>query len=125
MTSNAPSASAGEGNPNLITHEDTVQITINRQTASIYPKVEASWPVAKKASAFHTTKAGLLTIKMAPDQFLDMMGIYMGLSTVVDGYKFDFMTHFEDNWLNMAHLTILSFHNSAGAILNQAGTAAD
>ena len=40
-------------------------------------------------------------------------------------WKSDFYNHFEDHWLDMANLQILSFHNTAGGAVAGATVPAD
>lgn len=121
-------APSGAANPNHIDLKECVKLTLNNKTASVYPPVQASWSVDERAAAYHTTLAGLRTLALPPDQFLDTFGIYMGLQTIVDGLKFDFQDHFDANWLKFADdavVTILGFHNSAGAVMENAVTPED
>jgi hypothetical protein len=67
----------------------------------------------------------LKALRLAPDTYLDHLGMYLDSATTVAGLKFDFNQHFEDNWVNMNHLTILSFHNSAGAVMPDAAIPVD
>jgi hypothetical protein len=48
------------------------------------------------------------------------LGIYLDCLTVVAGLKTDFLDYFEENWLDMNHLGILSFHSSAGVVIGNA-----
>jgi hypothetical protein len=45
---------------------------------------------------------------------LDTLGAQLNLSAIVDGVLGDWNCHFRQNWCNFSHLTILSFHSSAG-----------
>jgi hypothetical protein len=56
---------------------------------------------------------------------LDTLGAQLNLSTIVDGVLGNWNRHFHCNWCNFANLTILSFHNNAGAQVNDTTTATD
>jgi hypothetical protein len=43
---------------------------------------------------------------------------HLGLLCCIAGLKCDFLEYFEDHWLDINNLTILSFHTSAGAVLD-------
>ncbi len=55
---------------------------------------------------------------------LDTLGAQLNLSAIIDGVLGDWTRHFQRAWCNFANLTILSFHNDAGAQVNDT-TAAD
>ena len=104
---------------------ETVPITIGRQTTSIYPKVHPLMSIAERAYAYHVTSTALKSLRLAPDVYLDNMGMYLDSNTVVTGLKFDFNEYFDENWTNMDYLTILSFHDTAGAVIANATMAND
>jgi hypothetical protein len=87
--------------------------------------VDAAMSIAEQAHAFHVTKSALHTVPLPPDVHLETFGSYMNSSSVVDGLKFDFHEHLCENWFDMNHLTIMSFHDSAGTAMPDAVTAAD
>lgn len=56
---------------------------------------------------------------------LDTLGSQINLNATVDGTVGDWYRHFDRNWCNFAHLSILSFHNDAGAPVVDSVTAGD
>ncbi len=58
-----------------------------------------------------------------PRMMLDTLGAQLNLSVIVDGVLGNWNRHFCCNWCNFANLTILSFHNNAGAQVNNTTTA--
>ena len=108
------------GAAEFFTPKEPVEITVGHYTASVYPKLEASVPDYETAYAFHLTASALRLLNISPALYLDMPGNRLNVSTTVDGHKFDWTNHLDENWCNFTHLEILSFHNTAGTVLNSA-----
>lgn len=100
--------------------KDTVNVVIGKQNVNLYPTLDPSWNVQERAYAFHLTTTALKGLHLTSDVYIDNLGVFLGCQTVVAGLKTDFMDFFHDNWLNMNHLEILSFHNTAGAVIGNA-----
>jgi hypothetical protein len=81
--------------------------------------------IAERAHAYHITTANLQTLRLPADVYIDHLGMHLDSASTVAGLKQDFYQHFHDHWLDMAHLTVISFHDSAGAVLNNSVTVAD
>jgi hypothetical protein len=101
----------------FFTPKEPVEITVGRYSASVYPKLEANAPDYETAYAFHLTSAALRLLNISPALYLDTLGSRLNVSTTVDGHKFDWTNHLDENWCNFDHLEILSFHNTAGTVL--------
>ncbi len=56
---------------------------------------------------------------------LGTLGAQLNLSAIVDGVLGNWNRHFRCNWCNFANLTILSFHNNAGAQVNDTAATTD
>jgi hypothetical protein len=56
---------------------------------------------------------------------LDTLGAQLSLSATVDGTLGNWDSRFISNWCNFAHLSILLYHNDAGAQVVDTVTAAD
>ncbi len=56
---------------------------------------------------------------------LDTLGTQINLNATVEGTVGDWYRYFNCNWCNFAHLSILSFHNNAGAQIVDSVTAGD
>jgi hypothetical protein len=71
------------------------------------------------AHAFHTNKTTLSTPGIDRRTKLDtLLDAQFNLSAIVDGVLGNWNCHFHCNWCNFQHLTILSFHSSAGTQVN-------
>ena len=106
-------------------HKPLVQVKIGGISISLYPMLDASMSAAKRAHGFHVNKNNLLAMNLTLRQVLHALGQQTGQGTVVNGKIARFLRHFNDHWHNFRNLTILSCHNSAGAILTTTSTAAD
>ena len=104
------------------TPKKTVTISVGRYHAQVYVKVTPDMLDFERSFAFHQTVSALKLLPIDPQLFLDTLGNQLNVSMVVDGIKFDWLNYYRKNWYNMAHLTLLSFHNSAGTIMNNATT---
>ena len=106
-------------------HRALVQVKIGGASVSLYPTPNALMLAAERAHGFHVTKNNLLAANLAPCQVLSALGQQTGQGTVVDGKIAGFLRHFGDHWRDFRNLTILGWHNSAGAIIPNTATAAD
>mmetsp|Transcript_34260 Transcript_34260/g.74141 ORF Transcript_34260/g.74141 Transcript_34260/m.74141 type:complete len:298 (+) Transcript_34260:318-1211(+) len=102
------------------TPKETVTISVGQYHAQVYVKVTPDMLDFERSFAFHQTVSALKLLPIDPQLLLDTLGNQLNVSMVVDGIKFDWLNYYRKNWYNMAHLTLLSFHNSAGTIMNNA-----
>jgi hypothetical protein len=106
-------------------HRPLVQVKISGISVSLYPTPDALMSAAERAHGFHVTKNNLLAANLAPRQILNALGQQTGQGTVVDGEIAGFLRHFHDHWRDFRNLTILSWHDSTGAIMVNTTTAVD
>ena len=102
------------------TPKDPVDVSVGRYTASLYPKITHEMPNYECAYAFHLDTAALRLLPIGPAAYLDALGNQLNVATIVDGNKFDWVHYYKKNWCNFAHLSVLTFHNAAGAIMADA-----
>ena len=91
----------------------------------LYPAVVANMPVQERCLAFQICKTTLTTAAVLPSIKLDVLGRQLNSSTTVEGTMQDFRSRFDDSWCTLAELSILSFHNSAGNVINDTTDAAN
>ena len=99
-------------------------VQIDKMTVKLYPVVDSTMKPPECAHAFQINKTALAAPGIDRRMMLDTLGAQLNLSAIVDGVLGDWTRHFQRDWCNFANLTILSFHNDAGAQVNDT-TAAD
>ena len=102
-----------------------VPVPVGKLTVMLYPSVTPDMPIFERAHAFHVNRNALRLVPIEADQYLDAFGTQMCAGTTIDGLKSDFQRLFRSKCFDMSNLSIISFHDSQGAILNSATTAAD
>jgi hypothetical protein len=94
-------------------------------TVKLYPVVNWTMKPPERAHAFQINKTALAAPGIDRRVMLDTLGAQLNLSAIVDGVLGDWTHHFQCAWCNFNNLTILLFHNNAGAQVNNTTTAAD
>ncbi len=89
----------------------------------LYPLIDETMKIEERAHAFHVNKSALRLSRLPIHSYLDALGNQLGTTTTIEGKKFDFQHEFDANWANPANLTVISFHSSTGAIMNDAHVA--
>ena len=79
----------------------------------------------ERAHAFQTNKVALSIPRIDRHTMLDTLGAQLNLSAIVDGILGGWTLHFQRNWCNFAHLTILLFHSDTGTQMNDTSDAND
>ena len=95
-----------------------VVVQVGRLQVSLYPVVDPSMPVFERAHAFQVAKSALEVLPIDKRQILDALGAQLNCSAIVDGLVHDWRYLFDSTWYDFTQLTIVSFHNSAGAQIN-------
>jgi len=86
---------------------------------------DASMSSAERAHGFHVCRSNLTAAPLSPHQILNAMGQQTGQSAVVEGSVAGLLRHFQDHWTNFRNLTIVSWHDSPGTIINNTTVAGD
>ena len=102
-----------------------VPVPVGRLQVHLYPTVDSSMPIFERAHAFHINKTALSNLPIELGLQLDILGTQMNSSASVEGMKADWFHLFNIGWKDFRNLTILSFHNSAGTIMNDTTINAD
>jgi hypothetical protein len=102
-----------------------VQVRVGPATIGLYPVVNPSMPPHKHTHAFHINKTALAAQNIDIRLQLDALGMQLNLSVTVDGTINNWFRFFYDSWFNFSKLTILSFHNVKGNIVQDTTDAAD
>ena len=80
---------------------------------------------AEFAYAFHINKNAIEAIPADACLQIDIMCTQLNQASFTNGTKNEWIWHYKDNWLNMSKISIISFHNSTGVVVNNATTAAN
>jgi hypothetical protein len=103
---------------------DLVDVSVGQLHVKLYPKIGPSMVfVYERAHAFQITKAALVPADLR--LVMDAFGAQLNASSTVEGILSDWRRFFQERWLDFAHLTIQSFHNSKGDRIDTMMTAAD
>jgi hypothetical protein len=100
-------------------------VTIGKATVKLYPLITLLMKPPERAHAFQVNKTTHTVPGIDRRAMLDTLGTQISLNATVDGTVGDWYYHFDHNWCNFAHLSILLFHNNAGAQVVNLVTAAD
>jgi hypothetical protein len=100
-------------------------VTIGKATVKLYPVITLLMKPPEWAHAFQVNKTALAVPGIDRHSMLDTLGTQISLNATVDGTVGNWYCHFNRNWCNFAQLSILSFHNNAGAQVVDLVTAAD
>jgi hypothetical protein len=100
-------------------------VTIGKATVKLYPIITSSMKPPERAHAFQVNKTALAVPGINRHAMLDTLGTQISLNATVEGTVGDWYRHFDRNWCNIAHLSILLFYNNARAQVLDSVTAAD
>jgi hypothetical protein len=93
---------------------DLIDVSIGHISAKLYPKISLAMPVHECAHAFQVNKAAFTNLRTNFCLILDVFGMQLNASLTVGGILSDWRQIFKDQWMDFAHLTILSFYRSNG-----------
>jgi hypothetical protein len=98
---------------------DLVDVSVGQSSIKLYPRLTASMPVYEQAHAFQVNKTALTNAQgVEISQILDAFGAQMNSSSTVKGLISAWRQYFQEQWIDFAHLAILSFHQSNGNRIN-------
>ncbi len=110
---------------NMIVLRPLKSVTIGKATVKLYPIITSSMQPPEHAHAFQVSKIALAMSSINRRAMLNTLGAQLSLSTTVDNTLGNWDHHFNRNWCNFAHLSILLYHNDAGAHVVDTVTASD
>ena len=84
---------------------DLVDVHVGRLTAKLYPKIGLAMKFWERAYTYQIAKT-----------FINAFGAQLNANSTTEGIGSDFKRYFNDRWMSFDNLTILSFHDAAGAI---------
>jgi hypothetical protein len=92
-------------------------------TLKLYLVLDLTMKPPECAHAFQTNKTALPAPCIDCHFMLNTTGTQLNLSTIADSVLGNWNHHFCCNWCNLANLTILSYHNDGGPLVNNTTTA--
>ncbi len=105
---------------------DRVAVSGGPRNGKVYPRIGPSMVyVYKRAHAFQIAKAAMENLPTDLRLIMDAFGTHLNVSATVEGILSDWRRFFQERWLDFAHLTILSFHNSKDDQIDTTTTATD
>ena len=102
-----------------------VPVAVGRTLVNLYAVIDPGMHVEERAHAFQINKTALASTPVNLRVWLDALGQQLNLASMVDGVRDDWLRFFHDSWCDFGSLAILSFHNNAGAQINDTTTAAN
>jgi hypothetical protein len=97
---------------------DLVDVHVGRLTAKLHPKIGSTMKVWEQTYAYQIAKTSLTNLPMELKLIIDAFGAQLNASSTTEGIVSDFKRFFNDRGMSFANLTILSFHDAAGNIIN-------
>ncbi len=104
---------------------DLVDVPVGRITVKLYPRISPAMPVHERAHAFQVNKAALKDLPTDLRLVTDAFGAQLNGSSTVKGILSDWHRYFNKRWMAFNYLTILSFHDSQGACIDNTTIAGD
>jgi hypothetical protein len=104
---------------------DLVDVHVGLRTVKLYPKIGPAMQIREHVHAYQINKTTLTNLLTNSKLITDAFGAQLNASLTTEGIISDFKRYFYDCWMCFQNLTILSFHDSAGAIINDTTSPAD
>ncbi len=104
---------------------DLVDVHVGRTTIKLYPKIGPTMLNWERVHAYQINKPALTNLPTKLKLIIDVFGAQLNVSSTTEGIISDFKRHFNDHLMCFQNLTILSFHDSAGTIINDTTSPAD
>ena len=105
--------------------EQLVPVSVGRYQVNLYPKLHPTPSVVVRAHAYQICKSALGALNIDIRIIFDALGSQLNCMATIDGLIYDFTQVYEEGWFNPANLQILSFHDSAEAMINNTTIAGD
>jgi hypothetical protein len=98
--------------------EQLVPVSVGCYQVNLYPKLHPTASVVVHAHAYQICKSALGALNIDICILFDALGLQLNCMATNDGLIYDFTQVYEEGWFNPANLQVLSFHDSAWAIIN-------
>jgi hypothetical protein len=101
---------------------ELVDVHVGRTMVKLYPKIGPMMQIWEQAHAYQINKTTLTNLPTDLKLIINAFGAQLNASSTTEGIVSNFKRYFSDRWMSFDNLTILSFHNSAGNIVNDTTT---
>lgn len=98
----------------------TEVVKVAGKSVILYPALPVDAPIDEKCHAYHHNRNALETARIPARELLETMGNRLNGSTFVTGETVEYLEVFNTSWVNPDRFIILSYHNSAGNLINDA-----
>ena len=92
--------------------------SVGRTSVSLYPKIDGLWSDAEKAMVYQQIRTALATTNLDQRTWILTLADRLDLMTSAKSNLADWERRLNGHWADFAHLTILSWHNTAGTPIN-------
>ncbi len=104
---------------------DLVDVHVGRMTLKLYPKIRPTMQIRERAHAYQINKTALTNLPTDLKLIIDAFDAQLNASLMMEGIISDFKRYFYDPWMCFQNLMTFSFHDSAGAIINNTTSPTD
>jgi hypothetical protein len=98
--------------------EQLVLVSVGCYQVNLYPKLHLTASVVVRAHAYQICKSALGALNINIRILFNTLGLQLNCMATINGLVYDFTQVYEEGWFDPANLQVLSFHDSAGAIIN-------
>ncbi len=88
----------------------------------LHLKIGPTMQIWERANAYQINKTALTNLLTDLKLIINAFGAQLNASSTTEGIISNFKQYFYDRWMNFDNLTILSFHDSAGNVVNDTMT---
>jgi hypothetical protein len=102
-----------------------VVVHVGRMTVKLYPKIGPTMQIWERAHAYQINKTALTNLPTDLKLIINAFGAQLNVSSTTEDIISDFKRHFHVHWMCFQNLTILSFHDLAGAHIDDTTSPTD
>ena len=98
-------------------------VLIGKTSVSLYPKVDATMSDPEKALAYQQNRTALATADLDQRARILALAERLDLMLTAEASLSDWERRLARNWYNFTHLTIISWHDGRGRVINNTAVA--
>jgi hypothetical protein len=98
--------------------EQLVPVSVGCYQVNLYPKLHPGASLVPRAHAYQICKSALAAPNINICILFDALGSQLNCMAAINGLVHDFTQVYEEGWFDPANLQVLSFHDSAGTLIN-------